>query len=166
MPKILPNRSSKTLTAANVAAIQAAVQTILTNLGDLIVITDEDYKGLAKLGEVLKPICDAVLKVAKEDPSYLEEEDTIEEVEKDKTYFEQIDDIKKMLKDISFVLDREQGVCGAEYRNALGNYEVNVKTKVNKGSKAAQLTLDKLNRIDRGTKITPPPPIPPTAMPK
>ena len=156
MPKILPNRSSKTLTAANLEAIKGAIQTIIENLGEPIVITDDDFNALARMGETLKTVCDAVLEVAIDDPSYLEDEQPLEEVQKDKTFHEQMDDVRKLVKKVTFILDREQGVCGAEYRNAIGNYEANVKAKVNKGSEKAQLVLDKLKRIDSGTKPTTP----------
>jgi hypothetical protein len=80
MPRILPNRSSKTLTTANMAAIGGAVQIILDNLGMPIAITDADYDPLAKLGDTTKLVCDDVLEVAEENPSYLEAEQPLEEV--------------------------------------------------------------------------------------
>lgn len=163
MPKILENRSSKTLPAANLVAIKGAVQTIVDNLIPLVVITDDDYKALAKLGDVLKPICDEVLKVVEEAPNYLEDEQPVEEIHKDKTYYEQMAEILKLLSDVVFMVEREMGTCGAEYRNAIHNYEGNVKAKVKKGSSAAQLILDKLNRIDRGEKAAPSTPKPPPA---
>jgi hypothetical protein len=163
MPKILPNRSSKTLSAANMEAIKAAIQVILNNIGIRIIITDDDYKSLAKLADILKAICDNVFEVVQEDPSYLEDEQPIEEILKDKLYFEQTAEVLKLLYSLVFLYEREQGVAGAEYRNAIHNYEGNVKDKVKRGSSTAQLVLDKLNRIDRGTK--PSPPTPPATPP-
>lgn len=154
MPKILPNRSSKTLPATNVAAIKAAIQTLIDNLGDRVVITDDEYNALAKLGDILKPICDKVLEVVEEEPNYLEAEQPLEEVYKDKTYNEQMTELLKLLYNVVFIYEREQGTSGAEYRNSIANFEGNVKDKVKKGSSSAQLTLDKLNRIDRGTKAS------------
>jgi hypothetical protein len=55
------------------------------------------------------------------------------------------------------IATRDGGVSGAEYRNAMFNYEGNVKGKVARGSTDAQLVLDKLNRIDRRTKPKAPP---------
>jgi hypothetical protein len=158
MPKILPNRSSKTLTAENMEAIKGALQVLVDNLGVRIVITDDEYKGLAKLGDFLKPICDSVFAIAQQDPTYLEDEQSVEEVQKDKVYNEQTADVLKSLYEVVFLYERENGTSGAEYRNAISNYEGNVKDKVKKGSSTAQLTLDKLNRIDRGTRVSPPSP--------
>jgi DNA topoisomerase VI subunit B len=163
MPKILQNRSSKTLTAQNLENIKNAIQVIIDNLAPHVVITDDDFESLAKMGTVLKKICDAVLEVVEEHNVYLETEQPLVEVQKDKAYYEQIEEIRKMLRKLIFLLDREQGVAGAEYRNAIHNYEGNVKEKVKKGSNEAQLVLDKLNRIERGTKeVSPTPPVPPT----
>jgi hypothetical protein len=152
MPKVLPNRSSKTLPAANMTAIEGAVQIIIDNLGTPIAITDADYDPLAKLGDTTKLVCDDVLKVAEENPSYLEDEQPLEEVNKDKTYNEQMVRIVQLLSKPFGIATREAGVSGAEYRNAMFNYEGNVKGKVAKGSSEAQLVLDKLNRVDRRTK--------------
>lgn len=152
MPKILSNRSSKTLTPENMTAIKAAVQIILDNLGTPIAITDADYDTLAKLGDTSKLVCDDVLKVVEENPSYLEAEQPLEEVYKDKTYNEQMTEVVKLLNKPVAIAIREGGVSGAEYRNGIHNYEGNVKSKVAKGSTEAQFTLDKLNRIDRRTK--------------
>lgn len=164
MPKILPNRSSKTLTEAQVTAAKAAIQTVIDIIGTPIVITDDDYKVLAKMGDVLKPICDKVFEIAEENSSYLEDEQPVAEVQKDKTYFEQTTDILSSLYNAVFMYEREQGTSGAEYRNAMANYEENVKAKVKKGNApAAQLVLDKLNRIDRGAKPKPKPATPPAA---
>ena len=161
MPKILPNRSSKTLPAANLEAIKGAIQIIIDNLGTPIAITDADYDPLAKIGDTIKLVCDDVLKVAEENPSYLEAEQPLEEVHKDKTYNEQMTEVVKLLSKPLGIATREAGVSGAEYRNAMSNYEGNVKGKVTKGSTDAQLVLDKLNRVDRRTKPKTPP-TPPT----
>ncbi len=159
MPKILPNRTSKTLTEVQVTAAKAAIQTVIDIIGTPVVITDDDYKALAKMGDVLKPICDDVFKVAQIDTGYLEEEQPVVEIQKDKTYFEQTTDILGSLYDAVFIYEREQGTTGAEYRNATSNFEGNVKAKVKKGNAPeAQLVLDKLNRIDRGAKPKPKPP--------
>ncbi len=172
MPKILPNRSSKTLPAANLEAIKGAVKIIVDNLGTPIAITDADYDPLAKIGETTKLVCDDVFNVAEENPSYLEDEQPLEEVQKDKTYYEQMAEVLKLLSKPVGIATREAGVSGAEYRNAIFNYEGNVKSKVNRGSTEAQLVLDMLNRVDRRTKpkappsptTTPtPPPTPPAA---
>jgi hypothetical protein len=165
MPKILLNRSSKTLPAANMEAIKGAVQIIIDNLGTPIAIIDADYDPLSKLGETTKLVCDDVLEVAEENPTYLEDEQPLEEVQKDKTYYEQMTEVLKLLNKPVGIATREAGVSGAEYRNAIANYEGNVKGKVSRGSTEAQLVLDKLNRIDRRTKpkAPPPPPTPPAA---
>lgn len=155
MPKILPNRISNTLSNDKLTAINEAIQVIIDNLGTPVSITNDDYKALAKLGDVLKPICDDVFDVIKENPNYLEDEQPIEEVQKDKTHYEQLTNILKSLNNAVFLYERQQGTTGAEYRNAIHNYEGNVKEKVKKGNAIAQLTLDKLNRIDRGVKPTP-----------
>ena len=163
MPKILPNRISKTMPAANLEAIKGAVQIIIDNLGTPIAITDADYDSLAKIGDTTKLVCDDVLEVAEENPSYLETEQPLEEVQKDKTYNEQMTEVLKLLSKPVGIATREAGVSGAEYRNAIFNYEGNVKGKVAKGLTDAQLVLDKLNRIDRRTKPKPPPPTKPAA---
>jgi hypothetical protein len=163
MPKILPNRSSKTLAEVKLEAIKAAAQVILDNLTDLVIITNNDFNALAKLGEILKPICDKVFEIAKVHPKYLEDEQPIEEVLKDKTYYEQLEIVRQILKSIIAIIEREQAIVGAEYRNAMANYESNVKERVKKGSTDARLVMDKLDAIDRGEKTPPPPPTPPAS---
>lgn len=161
MPKILPNRSSKIVPAENMDAIKVAIQVIIDNLGTQIAITDADYDPLPKLGLTSKLVCDDVLKIAEDSPSYLETEQPIEEVYKDKTYNEQVSLILKWLGKPLAIATREAGVSGAEYRNAMLNFEDNVKAKVGKGVAEAQLVLDKLNRVDRRLKPKAPP-SPPT----
>lgn len=158
MPKILPNRTSKTLSEADVTAAKAAIQTLIDIIGTPVIITDDEFKSLAKIGDVLKPICDEVLLIATETPGYLEEEQPLVEVQKDKTYYEQTTEIIGPLYNLVFLYEREQGTSGAEYRNAMGNYEGNVKDRVKKGNTTAQLTLDKLNRINRNSKPSAPKP--------
>ena len=109
MPKILLNRSSKTLSAANMEAIEAAIQTILDNLGVPIAITDADYDPLPKLGNTTKLVCDDVLKIVEEHTSYLETEQPLEEVYKDKTYNEQMTEVVKLLSNLSALRHAKQG---------------------------------------------------------
>lgn len=149
MPKLLPNLNSRTLTEAEMKTIFDAANTIDTQLGTPTPITQEAYDALAKLGDVLKIEYDAVFNVTREHPKYLDEEQTIDEIEKDKLACEQYDLIVAHLQKLLAKVVRERGIRGAEYRNACSIYEENVVNSVKKGRLEAQMIKDRLDKIPR-----------------
>jgi hypothetical protein len=147
MPRLLPNRVSRTLTDDNLQKIRDAVKVIIENLGVSTPITKAEYDALAKLGDKHKPFSDGLLDIIREHPGFLEEEQSPEEIAKDKRLYEQYDEVRSILAAATEKLDREQGIVGAEYRNAGSVYTENVKNKVNKGNKDAVMVMDKVNRL-------------------
>lgn len=147
MPKLLPNRVSRTLSDDNLQKIRDAVQVIIENLGSNTPITKAEYDALAKLGDKHRAYNAELFDIVRTHPAYLEEEQSIEEIAKDKQLFEQYDSVRDILAAAIEKLEREQGVVGAEYRNAGSVYVENVKNKVSKGNKEATMVLDKINRL-------------------
>lgn len=147
MPRLLPNRVSRTLTDDNLQKIRDAVKVILENLGTATPITKAEFDALAKLGEKHRPYNADLFDIILQHPSYLEEEQSTEEIAKDKRLHEQYDEVRDIIAPAFEKLEREQGIVGAEYRNAGSVYTENVRNKVNKGNKDAVMVMDKINRL-------------------
>ena len=149
--KLLPNRISKTVAPDALSKVRQAIQLLNEALGEEIPISDEDYKGLRKIADVLKRVTDDVFEIAKENTDFIEAPMTEAEIAKDKTFYELCDSIMALLKAFILRLEREQNIAGAEYFNACNVFESDVADKVNrdKTNVKAQNILAQLNGIDR-----------------
>ena len=146
MPKILallPNRVSKTLTPEKKTRITELLNLIVAELGDMTVIPDADYRGLAKIGEKNIFLYDFLKIVMDEFPDFINADLPIEEITKDRVYFADIEWVKTSVKRILLdAINHEQGIVGAEYRNATGIFEDNVATRVARSDAKAILVLN------------------------
>ena len=147
--KILPNRISKLPPPEVKTKIRQVIQLLDEILGDNTPISDDDYKSLRKIADKLKQECDDVFAIAIENPEFLDESNSIVEMEKDKRYYELCDTIRSMLNGMLIKLDKEQNIAGAEYFNACSIFEDNVKIKAGRGNAKAQNVKAQLDLINR-----------------
>ena len=144
--ELLPNLISKTLSPPKKARILELVLLIVIELGDPTQIPGAEYKRLAKLGDKNKILYDLLKKVMDKYPEYINADLAVEEINKDKTYFEDLDEVKAMIKaHILDMIDHEQGIVGAEYRNGIAIFEDNVAFKAKRKDKKAVLIQDELD---------------------
>ena len=144
---LLPNRISKTLSQEKKSRIAELLKLIAVELGEKTIIPDAEYKKLAKIGDKNKHLYGFLKDVMDKNPEYINSDLPIEEVTKDKTYFEDLDEVRAMLAEFVYtIIDHEQGIVGAEYRNATGIFEANVAAKIYRNDAKAILVQDLINK--------------------
>ena len=153
MPKtlaLLPNRVSKVLTPEKKTRITELLNLIVAELGEMTAIPEADYRVLAKIGEKNIFLYDFLKVVMDKSPEFINVDLPIEEITKDRTYFGDIEWLKASVKRILFdALNHEQGIVGAEYRNATGIFEENVATRVARGDAKAILVQDEIDKAHK-----------------
>jgi hypothetical protein len=144
--ELLPNRISKTLSAEKKARIHALLLLLVVELGPTTQIPEAVFKKLAKLGDKNKILYDLLKKVMDKYPDYINGDLPIEENTKDKVYFEDLESVRKEIKDLVMsIIDHEQGIAGAEYRNAISIFEDNVALKAKRKDEKAILIQDEID---------------------
>jgi hypothetical protein len=153
--KLLPNRNSKVIAADAWARIEQAVLVIQQALGEIIAISEEEYKGLRKISDKLKQESDDVFAIAKANPELLDSPLSVKEIEKDKVFYELCDKLQALLNPILLQLVREQNIAGAEYLNACSFFETMVALKAAQGNPKAQHVHLLLSKVSRNKNRTP-----------
>ena len=153
--KLLPNRTSKVVAADAWTKIEQAVMVIQEALGEIIAISEEDYKGLRKISDKLKQETDDVFAIAKANPDLVEAPISVREMEKDKNFYELCDNLQALLNPILLQLVREQNIAGAEYLNACSFFETTMTLKAAQGNPKAQHVQILLSKVNRNRNRTP-----------
>lgn len=163
MPKLLPNRVSKVISLEIQLSLKSAVEAFNDALGEPTAVTDAEVNKLLKVASTRKRIMDDILLVMDQHPAQIKPPLTLTEIRKDKTLFEYLDEAEVYVLGLLFNIRREKAVCGAEYANAGGVFESDVKAEVDRNNPDARIAKAKLDAIDRrkgGNPGTTPPPTP------
>jgi hypothetical protein len=147
--KLLPNRSSKNVSAADLARVAQAIKVIIEVFGDRSVITEEDYNALRKISDKLKQECDDVFAIAQVNPEFVEPPLYLTELEKDKLYYEMADKVDMQLSPVLILKKREQNIAGAEYLNGCNFFEATVAFRAAQGNPKAQMIEIQLKQLKR-----------------
>ena len=156
------NRISATLAAAAITAINAAIDTIRTNLPFLLSLTTDERKALPKLGDGRVALLEDAypLMVANPDlvPSYVD----ITEVTKDHDLRNGLDPILNSLGTLYQDVEDTEILAGAELYNAIRAFYLNCQEAAKRGTTSAQAIVGVLAkyfaRPGRAPKPTPPTP--------
>ena len=144
---LLPNRISKALSAKNQARILELALLIVAELGELTQIPEAEHKKLAKLGDKNIILYDLLKIVLDKYPEFINDDLHVSEVTKDREYYRDLETAKlNIQKTVINVIEHEQAIVGAEYRNAIAIFEDNVAVKVARRSEKAILVQDELNK--------------------
>ena len=142
---LLPNRISKTIPPENLIRIEELANLLVAELGTLTQIPEAEYKKLAKLGEKNIILYDLIKKVMVKYPEYIETDLPLVENTKDRTYFRDLEKAKTIIKEVFLdVIEHEQGIVGAEYRNGVAVFEDNVAIRVARNDAKAKLVQDEI----------------------
>ena len=144
---LLPNRISKALSAKNQARILELALLIVAELGELTQIPEAEHKKLAKLGDKNILLYDLLKVVMDKYPEFINDDLHVSEVTKDRSYYGDLETAKSNIKKtIIDVIEHEQAIVGAEYRNAIAVFEDNVAIKVARRNEKAILVQDEINK--------------------
>lgn len=125
MSNLTNNRVNATMTAAQVTAVKAAIQTIYDNMPFLIGLTTEERISLPKINVVNKAFTeDAINAVANNSasiPSYL----NVSQMQNDLTLFTQLDELSTLIRQVLEKIEDTQIVSGSEsYVASLTSYKL------------------------------------------
>lgn len=125
MANLSNNRINTTATPAQIAAVKAAFQVIVTNLPFLIGLTKAERKALQTIDVSNKAFTEDVLNSVLNNgnmiPSYL----NVANLQNDYTLFEQLDEIKLLAIQLLEKIDDTQLLAGSEaYTSSLAYYKL------------------------------------------
>jgi len=125
MSNLMNNRVNATMTAAQVAAVKTAIQTISTNMPFLVGLTVEERISLPKINVVNKAFAEdainAVVNNAGSVPSYLNPI----QMQNDLQLFTQLDELTTLLRQVLEKAEDTQILAGSEaYIGALTGYKL------------------------------------------
>lgn len=125
MANLTNNRINITATAAQIAAVKAAVQTINTNLPFLIGLTTEERSSLPTINVNNKAFTEDAINAAVNNPTMLPSYLSVANMQNDLTLFAQLDELVVIMNQICEKLEDTKLLAGSEsYVGALALYKL------------------------------------------
>ncbi|PJJ10144.1 hypothetical protein CLU83_3537 [Flavobacterium sp. 1] len=163
MSNLLNNRVNATATAAQVTAVKAAFQTILTNLPFLVGLTADERKSLNTVDVSNKAFTEDAINAAVNNttlvPSYL----SVANMQNDLTLFVQLDEISGLANQLCERIEDTKMLAGSEaYGVALALYK-SFGSAADAGVLGADSIVDQLKKrfaTSGGNAVTSPPVLP------
>lgn len=166
MPNLLNNRVNTTATPAQLTAVKAAFQTILSNLPFLVGLTADERKSLNAINVNNKAFAEDALQAAVNNPTLVPGYISVPAMQSDLTLFAQMDEISGLANQLCERIDDTKMLAGSEaYNTALSLYK-SFGAAANAGVLGADSIVDKLKTrftAKTTTNLATAPPAPPTA---
>lgn len=144
MANITNNRISSTMTAAQVTAVKAALQTIQTNMPFLLGLTNEERISLPKINVSNKAFTEDAINAMVNNPSFLPAYFNVAEIQKDMTLFVQLDELLGLVNQLAEKMSDTQLLAGSEaYVTALAAYR-NFESAASAGLSGADTIYEQL----------------------
>lgn len=124
MSNLLNNRVSATATAAQVTAVKAAFQTILTNLPFLVGLTADERKSLNSIDVNNKAFTEDAINAGINNPTLIPSYLSLANMQNDLTLFSQLDEISGIATQLCERIEDTKMLAGSEaYTVALALYK-------------------------------------------
>ena len=124
MSNLLNNRVNATATAAQVTAVKAAFQTILTNLPFLVGLTADERKSLITIDVSNKAFTEDAINAAVNNPTLVPSYLSVANMQSDLTLFTQLDEISGLANQLCERIEDTKMLTGSEaYSVALALYK-------------------------------------------
>lgn len=163
MSNLLNNRVNTTATAAQLTAVKAAFQTILTNLPFLVGLTADERKSLNAIDVNNKAFAEDALSAAVNNPTLVPGYISVPNMQSDLTLFAQMDEISGLANQLCERIEDTKMLAGSEaYNTALSLYK-SFGTAADAGVVGADSIVDKLKTrfaASKGNAVTTPPVMP------
>ncbi|OYX84935.1 MAG: hypothetical protein B7Y83_06470 [Flavobacteriales bacterium 32-34-25] len=163
MSNLLNNRVNTTATAAQLTAVKAAFQTILTNLPFLVGLTADERKSLNAIDVNNKAFTEDALNAAVNNATLVPGYISVPNMQSDLTLFAQMDEISGLANQLCERIEDTKMLAGSEaYNTALSLYK-SFGTAADAGVLGADSIVDKLKTrfaASKGNAVTTPPVMP------
>jgi len=163
MSNLLNNRVNATATAAQVTAVKAAFQTILTNLPFLVGLTADERKSLIAVDVANKAFTEDAINAAVNNPTLVPSYLSVANMQNDLTLFTQLDEISGLANQLCERIEDTKMLAGSEaYSVALSLYK-SFGAAADAGVQGADSIVDQLKKrfaTSGGNAVTVPPVIP------
>jgi hypothetical protein len=163
MSNLLNNRVNATATAAQVTAVKAAFQTILTNLPFLVGLTADERKSLITIDVSNKAFTEDAINAAVNNPTLVPSYLSVANIQSDITLFNQLDEISAMANQLCERIEDTKMLAGSEaYNVALALYK-SFGSAADAGVQGADSIVDQLKKrfaASGGNAVTVPPVMP------
>jgi hypothetical protein len=164
MSNLLNNRVSATATVAQVTAVKAAFQTILTNLPFLVGLTTDERKSLNSIDVNNKAFTEDAINAGINNPALIPSYLSVANMQNDLTLFTQLDEISGLATQLCERIEDTKMLAGSEaYTVALALYK-SFGSAADAGVQGADSIVDQLKKrfpsnSGAGTPAQPPVPI-------
>ncbi|WP_281636058.1 hypothetical protein [Flavobacterium marginilacus] len=163
MSNLLNNRVNATATAAQVTAVKAAFQTILTNLPFLVGLTADERKSLNTVDVANKAFTEDAINAAVNNPTLVPSYLSVANMQNDLTLFTQLDEISGLANQLCERIEDTKMLAGSEaYSVALALYK-SFGSAADAGVQGADSIVDQLKKrfaTSGGNAVTVPPVLP------
>jgi hypothetical protein len=146
MSNLLNNRVNATATAAQVTAVKAAFQTILTNLPFLVGLTAEERKSLNTIDVNNKAFTEDAINAGVNNPTLIPSYLSVANMQNDLVLFTQLDEISGLANQLCERIEDTKMLTGSEaYGVALSLYKAFV-SAADAGVQGADSIVDQLKK--------------------
>ncbi|WP_348824699.1 hypothetical protein [Flavobacterium aestuarii] len=163
MSNLLNNRLNITATAAQVTAVKAAFQTILTNLPFLVGLTADERKSLNAIDVSNKAFTEDAINAGVSNPTLVPSYLSVANMKNDLALFAQLDEIAALANQLSQRVDDTRMLAGSEaYGAALSLYKA-FGGAADAGVPGAESVVDQLKKrfaSNSGSAVNTAPPLP------
>ncbi|REG98879.1 hypothetical protein [Flavobacterium aquicola] len=160
MSNLLNNRLNVTATAAQVTAVKAAFQTILTNLPFLVGLTADERKSLNAIDVSNKAFTEDAINAGVSNPTLVPTYLSVANMKNDLTLFSQMDEIGALANQLCERIEDTKMLAGSEsYGSALALYKA-FGGAADAGVPGADSIVDQLKKrfaSSAGNSVTVPP---------
>ncbi len=164
MSNLLNNRVNASATAAQLTAVKAAFQTILTNLPFLVGLTADERKSLNAIDVNNKAFTEDALNAAVNNPTLVPPYLSVPNLQSDLTLFTQMDEISGLANQLCERIEDTRMLAGSEaYAVALALYK-SFGSAADAGVLGADSIVDKLKARFANNSSTAPATQPPMPM--
>ena len=155
------NRISIEISAADLTAINEAIQTIKTKLLPYVIaLNPDDKQGLPKVGDKTVPFLLKGLQYMASNPEFMAVYMSAAEINKDYAAFDATRQLWQLLQPVVSNLDDTSFLCGAEAYSGVLNYYNNVKNAAKMNAPNAQAIYDDMSTYFEAQRAKPKPPTP------
>lgn len=160
MSNLLNNRLNATATAAQVTAVKAAFQTILTNLPFLVGLTSDERKSLNTIDVTNKAFTEDAINAGVNNASLIPAYISLPNMQNDLLLFTQLDEISSIANQLCERIEDTKMLAGSEaYGSALALYK-SFGSAADAGVAGADSIVDQLKKrfaISTGNSVATPP---------
>jgi uncharacterized protein YcbK (DUF882 family) len=150
MAKLLVNRLSETMTAAQTTQFFKGIQMAMDALPKKPILSNDEFSKIPKKGEARRKEANLMLHIIRRFPQFLPSALTVKDVENDNALYEQLRELSTFqVRKLVELIEVLSGLAGGEEMNAYSRYIENVRSAAKDGNPDAIEALNLIEDVER-----------------